>query len=108
MIEMVLILAAAMASPADRAEPVVCIKTSISASGRTSKSKVIVSSGHRLHDRGALQFLRALDFSRFPVGVELNQTGHILVRASGSGTYTVDVTDARLLEACPDGAPAGA
>ncbi|QOY62060.1 energy transducer TonB [Lysobacter sp. H21R4] len=101
MIEMGLFLAVALAGPASVSEPASCIRTSISESGRTSKSKVIVSSGDKAHDRGALQFLRALDFSRIPMGVELGQTGHIMIRASAPGMYTVDVTEGRLLSSCP-------
>ena len=108
MIELMLIFAATVAQPADVPEYVACIKTSISATGRTSRNRVIVSSGDRSHDRGALQFLRALDFSRLQMGVELDQTGHILVRATGAATYTVDVTEARLLDSCPNGKSAGA
>ena len=108
MIGIVLILAVAMAQPSGSAEPVACIKTTIDASGRTSNSKVVVSSGNKSHDRGALQFLRGLDFSRVPMGVHVGQTGHILVRSTGKDTYTVDVTEARLLESCPTREPAAA
>jgi hypothetical protein len=62
---------------------------------------VIVSSGNRKHDQGALQFLKALNFSRVPMGLELDQSGHILVRDTERGVYTVDVTESRLLETCP-------
>lgn len=108
MMEAVLFLALALCGPVDVADPVACIKTTIDASGRTSNNKVISSSGDRSNDRDALQFLRALDFSRVPIGVELGQTGHILVRATGSDTYTVDVTEARLLDSCPTAGPDGA
>jgi hypothetical protein len=100
-IEIVLLAAFAL-NQADSTEAfVACVRTSIDSSGRTSKSRVIVSSGSTKHDRGVLEFLKALDFSRVPMGVELGQTGHILVRASAGGTYTIDVTERRLLETCP-------
>lgn len=108
MIELLVVLATAMTGPAAGTETAACIKTTIGSSGRTSNSKLVVSSGNKSQDQGALQFLRGLDFARLPMGVQLGQTGHILVRSTGRDTYTVDVTDARLLEACPVRPPADA
>lgn len=108
MLANILLLATVMVDPAPRIEPVTCIRTSISASGRAARAQVVVSSGSKAHDRGALQFLRALDFARMPMGLELGQSGHVLVRGTGPDTYTVDVTDPRLLESCPAAQAAGA
>ena len=108
MIETMLTLAVAIAQPVEGSETAACIRTTIGASGRTSNSELVVSSGNKSHDRGALQFIKALDFSRLPMGVELDQTGHILVRSTGRDTYTVDVTDPRLLESCPGERATGA
>jgi hypothetical protein len=106
-IEMFFLAAVALSQPEPADDFVTCIKTTIDAAGKTSRSKVIVSSGDRKHDQGALQFLKALNFSRVRMGLELGQSGHILVRQTEPGVYTVDVTERRLLEACPRKQAAG-
>jgi TonB family protein len=101
MIGSLLLLSGAAAQSAAPAESATCIRTTINAKGRTSNSDVVVSSGDRSQDRGALQFLKALDFSRMPTRVQLDQTGHVLVRATAPETFTLDATGKRLLAACP-------
>lgn len=105
MLSTVLFVSTALAQVAAGPDPVACIKTTIGATGQTSKSEIVTTSGNKAQDRGALRFLKALDFSRLPTGVELDQTGYIIVRATGPDTYTIDATDGRLLDACPTPTP---
>ena len=105
MLSTVLFVSTALVQVASGSDPAACLKTTIEASGQTSKSEIVTTTGSKPQDRGALRFLKALDFSRLPTGVELDQTGYIIVRATGPDTYTIDATDGRLLEACPAATP---
>ena len=106
MIKLVLLVGVALAQTAGASDPATCIKTSIHPDGRTSGSRVIVSSGNKVLDQGALHFLKLLNFSRVSGGVELGQSGYIMVRATGPDTYTLELPAARLMDACPTSAPA--
>jgi hypothetical protein len=104
-INLVLLVGVALTQAAGASDPATCIKTSIRPDGRASGSRVIVGSGNRALDQGALRFLKLLNFSRVSGGVELGQSGYIMVRATGPGTYTFELLGARLMGACPTTAP---
>ena len=106
MLNLVLLVGVALAQTAGTSDPATCIKTSIRPDGRTSGSRVIVSSGSKVLDQGALHFLKLLNFSRVSGGVELGQSGYIMVRATAPNTYTLELPGARLMSACPTTAPA--
>ena len=95
-----ILLAAAMYgySGAPLPDPVACIQTTIGKNGRTSRSKVIVSSGSPAADRGALTFVGMLDFARMPNSLTRPQTGHMLVTIKGRA-YSFTMSD--LSPSCP-------
>lgn len=65
MLSTVLFVSTALAQVAAGPDPVACIKTTIGATGQTSKSEIVTTSGNKAQDRGALRFLKALDFPDF-------------------------------------------
>lgn len=80
--------------------PTVCLKTTITESGRTRDTVIIEGSGSRRDDRGAKRYLEVLDFARMPLGVTLGQTGHAIVEVLGPDTWNLDVTGGALYESC--------
>ena len=108
MYSLILLATSALAAPASVDTPTVCLATTISASGRTERTRVVEGSGNRGHDRGAKRYLEVLDFARMPPGVALGQSGHVIVRVLGPDTWSVDLTGGALHENCDAARAAGA
>ena len=108
MYSLILLATSALAAPASVDTPTVCLATTISASGRTERTRVVEGSGNRRDDRGAKRYLEVLDFARMPLGIAPDQSGHVIVKVLGPDTWSVDVTGGALHESCDAARAAGA
>lgn len=100
MYSLILLATSALAAPAGADVPMVCLRTTITESGRTRGTAVVEGSGNRRDDRGAKRYLEVLDFSRMPLGIALGQTGHVIVNVLGPDTWSLDVTGGALHDSC--------
>ncbi|WP_157745225.1 hypothetical protein [Luteimonas chenhongjianii] len=81
--------------------PTVCLKTTITESGRTRGTTIAEGSGGRRDDRGAKRYLEVLNFGAMPLGVTPGQAGHAIVKVLGPDMWSVVVTDGTALyESC--------
>lgn len=94
------LLASSIAAPGGADAPKVCLRTTITESGRTRDTQIVEGSGSRRDDRGAKRYIEVLDFARMPLGVTLGQSGHLIVDVLGPDSWRIDVTGGELHESC--------
>ncbi len=95
-----ILLASSVAAPGGTDVSTVCLRTTITESGRTRDTRVVEGSGNRRDDRGAKRYIEVLDFARMPLGVTLGQSGHLIVDVLGPDSWRIDVTGGELHESC--------
>jgi hypothetical protein len=92
---------ASATAPTPESQPSLCIATTVRHDGRASGSRVAVSSGDESVDKGALDFLKHVDFGRLGTKPALKGTGFVVVTQVGAQAYRLDLVDGALSANCP-------
>lgn len=79
-------LASTLVAPGAPDARTVCVRSTITDSGRTRGSRIAEGTGDRRADRGAKRDMEVIDFARLSQGMAGGRSGHRIVQAVGADT----------------------